>query len=88
MDKFAVKGTARGEGLGNAMWNRMLADHSKIFWRSRSGNSINNFYKNVCDGFQKNNEWNIFWIGISDLDELTECIKIALKQPETITYDK
>lgn len=88
MDKFAVKGTARGEGLGNAMWNRMLADHSKIFWRSRSGNSINNFYKNVCDGFQKNNDWNIFWIGISDLDELTECITIALKQPETITYDK
>jgi len=88
MDKFAVKTGARGEGLGNAIWNRMTADHKKVFWRSRPNNSINFFYKNVCDGFQKTDEWNIFWIGINDLDELTECIRIASHQPETITYEK
>ena len=88
MDKFAVKADARGEGLGNAIWNRMIADHKKVFWRSRPNNSINFFYKNVCDGFQKTDEWNIFWIGINDLDELTECIRIASHQPETITYEK
>lgn len=88
MDKFAVKADARGEGLGNAIWNRMTADHKKVFWRSRPNNSINFFYKNVCDGFQKTDEWNIFWIGINDLDELTECIRIASHQPETITYEK
>lgn len=88
MDKFAVIGSARGEGLGAAMWNRMKADHKKMFWRSRSTNTINSFYKDVCDGFQKYDEWNIFWIGINDLKELTGCIEYAVSQPETITYEK
>lgn len=88
MDKFAVISSARGEGLGAAMWNRMKADHKKMFWRSRSTNTINSFYKDVCDGFQKYDEWNIFWIGINDLKELTGCIEYAVRQPETITYEK
>ena len=87
MDKFAVINTARGEGLGNAMWNKMLSEHKKIFWRSRASNAINNFYKDVCDGFQKSDEWNIFWIGINDLDELTACINYAINQPATISYE-
>ena len=87
MDKFAVINSARGEGLGNAMWNKMLSEHKKIFWRSRASNAINNFYKDVCDGFQKSDEWNIFWIGINDLDELTACINYAVNQPATISYE-
>jgi acetylglutamate kinase len=87
MDKFAVISSARGEGLGNAMWNKMTSEHKKIFWRSRANNAINNFYKDVCDGFQKSNGWNIFWIGIDNLDELTECINYAIKQPATISYE-
>ena len=87
MDKFAVINTARGEGLGNAMWSRMIKDHKKVFWRSRSSNAINNFYKDVCDGFQKYDEWNIFWIGIKDLNELTDCLQYAIKQPATIIYE-
>jgi acetylglutamate synthase len=66
----------------------MKADHKKMFWRSRSTNTINSFYKDVCDGFQKYDEWNIFWIGINDLKELTGCIEYAVRQPETITYEK
>ena len=88
MDKFAVISSARGEGLGNAMWNKMTSEHKKIFWRSRANNAINSFYKEVCDGFQKSNGWSIFWIGIDSLDELTECINYALKQPATISYEK
>ena len=87
MDKFAVISSARGEGLGNAMWNKMTSEHKKIFWRSRANNAINNFYKDVCDGFQKSNGWNIFWIGIDNLDELTECINYAIKQTATISYE-
>ena len=87
MDKFAVINSARGEGLGNAMWNKMLSEHKKVFWRSRASNAINNFYKDVCDGFQKSDEWNIFWIGINDLDELTACINYAVRQPATISYE-
>ena len=87
MDKFAVISSARGEGLGNAMWNKMTSNHTKIFWRSRSKNSINNFYKDVCDGFQKHEDWNIFWVGITDTDELTACINYASHQMATITYE-
>lgn len=87
MDKFAVINSARGEGLGNAMWNKMLSEHNKIFWRSRASNAINSFYKDVCDGFQKSDEWYIFWIGINDLDELTACINYAVNQPATISYE-
>jgi len=39
MDKFAVINSARGEGLGNAMWNKMLSDHKQVFWRSRTNNA-------------------------------------------------
>ena len=88
MDKFAVINNARGEGLGNAMWNKMLSDYKQVFWRSRSNNVINNFYKDVCDGFQKYDEWSIFWIGISDLKVLTSCIDYATNQPATIHYEE
>ena len=88
MDKFAVINNARGEGLGNAMWNKMLSDYKQVFWRSRSNNAINNFYKDVCDGFQKYDEWSIFWIGISDLKVLTSCIDYATNQPATIHYEE
>ena len=88
MDKFAVIDKARGEGLGNAIWKRMLVDHSKVFWRSRPNNSINKFYMQVCDGFQRYEDWNIFWIGISDLKELTKCIESASSKPATINYEK
>ena len=88
MDKFAVINNARGEGLGNAMWNKMLSDYKQVFWRSRSNNFINNFYKDVCDGFQKYDEWSIFWIGISDLKLLTSCIDYATNQPATIHYEE
>ena len=87
MDKFAVINSARGEGLGNAMWNKMLSDHKQVFWRSRTNNAINNFYKDVCDGFQKYDKWSIFWIGINDLNKLTKCIDYAAKQPATINYE-
>ena len=88
MDKFAVVSSARGEGLGNAIWNKMLSDHKKVFWRSRPSNGINDFYKGVCDGFQKHDKWNIYWIGISDPIEVSICINYAINQSETISYER
>ena len=87
MDKFSVIPSAKGEGLGNAMWKKMIKENKKIFWRSASTNSINKFYKDVADGFQKIDKWHIFWIGIDDLNELMSCIQFASKQPRTIIYD-
>ncbi len=87
MDKFAVLSDARGEGLGSAIWKKMVRNNKKIFWRSRISNPINNFYKNVCDGFQKNNQWLIFWIGENQVQEIAKYIEYALNQPETIIYE-
>lgn len=87
MDKFSVIPSAKGEGLGNAMWKKMIKENKKIFWRSKSSNTINKFYKDAADGFQKIGKWHVFWIGIDDLDELISCIEFASKQPRTIIYD-
>ena len=87
MDKFAVVDSARGEGLGSAIWNKMRQTHNQLFWRSRSTNSINDFYLSVCDGFQKYGGWNIYWIGISDLKQLTLCIESAYNYEQTINYE-
>ena len=41
MDKFAVTSQAQGEGLGGALWARLLEENPKLFWRSRNKNPIN-----------------------------------------------
>ncbi len=87
MDKFAVVDSARGEGLGSAIWNKMKQDHDQLFWRSRSTNPINKFYLSVCDGFQKYDGWNIYWIGVSNLKQLTLCIESAYNYKQTINYE-
>jgi bifunctional N-acetylglutamate synthase/kinase len=87
MDKFAVIDSARGEGLGSAIWNKMKQDHDQLFWRSRSTNPINKFYLSVCDGFQKYDGWNIYWIGVSNLKQLTLCIESAYNYKQTINYE-
>ena len=87
MDKFSVISSARGEGLGNAMWKKMIKDNKKVFWRSKPTNVINSFYKDAADGFQRLDDWYIFWIGITDLKELISCIEFASKQPRTVIYD-
>jgi acetylglutamate kinase len=88
MDKFSVISSARGEGLGNAMWKKMIKDNKKVFWRSKPNNVINSFYKDAADGFQRLDDWYIFWIGIADLKELISCIEFAAKQPRTVIYDE
>lgn len=87
MDKFAVVDFARGEGLGSAIWNKMRQTHNQLFWRSRSTNPINKFYLSVCDGFQKYDGWNIYWIGVSNLKQLTLCIESAYNYEQTINYE-
>ena len=44
MDKFAVMDSAKGEGLGSAVWKKMRESNSQLFWRSKSSNPINKFY--------------------------------------------
>mgnify|MGYP001158233037 CR=1 FL=1 len=84
MDKFGVIPEAKGEGLGAGLWHEMRKAYPQVFWRSRPNNPINNFYTSICDGFQKQEEWHIFWIGISDFGALKGCIEDAINKPRSV----
>ena len=84
MDKFGVIPEAKGEGLGAGIWHEMRKTYPQVFWRSRANNPVNKFYTSICEGCQKNQEWHIFWIGISDYSILKDCIEFALKKPMSV----
>ncbi|MCC6275759.1 MAG: acetylglutamate kinase [Leptospiraceae bacterium] len=64
LSKFAVDEIARGEGIGREIWDKMKSEFKTIFWRANPKNSINSWYKKECDGFQKFQNWNVYWIGL------------------------
>ncbi len=84
MDKFGVIPEAKGEGLGAGIWHEMRKVYPQVFWRSRPNNPINSFYTSICEGCQKQDEWHIFWIGISDYGALKDCIEYAIKKPKSV----
>lgn len=84
MDKFGVIPEAKGEGLGAGIWHEMRKVYPQVFWRSRASNPINNFYMSICEGCQKQDEWHIFWTGISDYSALKDCIEYAVNKPKSV----
>ena len=84
MDKFGVIPDAKGEGLGAGIWHEMRKTYPQVFWRSRGNNPINKFYSSICEGCQKNSDWHVFWIGISDYTLLKDCIEYALNKPKSV----
>ena len=84
MDKFGVIPEAKGEGLGAGIWHEMRKVYPQVFWRSRPNNPINSFYTSICEGCQKQDEWHIFWIGISDYGALKDCIEYAINKPKSV----
>jgi acetylglutamate synthase len=70
MDKFAVSEDAQGEGLGRAIWQVMRAENPQLFWRSRRGNAVNEFYFANADGAVKDPEWTVFWYGITSWNDV------------------
>jgi len=84
MDKFGVIPEAKGEGLGAGIWHEMRKAYPQVFWRSRPNNPINSFYTSICEGCQKQDDWHIFWIGISDYSALKDCIEYAINKPKSV----
>jgi bifunctional N-acetylglutamate synthase/kinase len=78
--KLAVEREAQGEGLGRDLWQLVISDYPRLFWRARSDNSILRFYLQECDGMARNEEWHVFWKGLAP-DRIPEAIKVALAQP-------
>lgn len=64
LSKFAVEPDAQGEGIGNDLWQAMLRDFPRLYWRARSDNTITSWYQSVCDGMLRLPRWTVFWRGI------------------------
>ena len=84
MDKFAVTDEAQGEGLGRALWQLMRAENPELFWRSRRGNRVNDFYFAESDGAIKGHDWTVFWYGMSDWERIRRAVEHALGRPATL----
>lgn len=84
LDKFAVAEDAQGEGLGRAAWQVMRAENSALFWRSRHGNGINEFYVAEADGCIKQPFWSAFWYGLPTFAAIEACVEHCRERPPTL----
>jgi bifunctional N-acetylglutamate synthase/kinase len=78
LDKFAVTRQAQGVGLGASVWNRIVRDHPRLIWRSRSGNPVNTWYFERADGAQRFKDWVVFWYGFSSVEEVGPLVQHVL----------
>jgi len=84
MDKFAVSDDAQGEGLGRAIWQVMQPENPQLFWRSRRGNAINEFYFTQCDGAIKDEHWTVFWYGMPDWEAIRSAVEHGRQRRATL----
>ena len=84
LDKFAVSEDAQGEGLGRAAWQVMRDATPRLFWRSRSENTVNDFYFDQSDGCLKGPKWNVFWYGLESWDEIRFAVDHCRARPASL----
>jgi len=74
LSKFAVEPLAQGEGLGRDLWQAILREFPRMFWRTRADNPIAGWYSAIADGLWRGNDWHVFWRGIEphELPRLVE----------------
>jgi len=84
LDKFAVSDAAKGEGLGRAVWRRLVEHAPRLYWRSRSDNPINEFYFAECHGAAKRGRWTVFWRGEDDLSRVPALVERIAAIPATL----
>ena len=84
LDKFVVSDDAKGEGIGRALWEKVTWKHKKIFWRASLNNPVNKFYASVSDGFMRCDDWNVYWVGMTDFGEIQKCIDFATSKVKTV----
>jgi len=80
LSKFAVGTDARGAGIAQDLWKRMIEHHPRLFWRARNGNSINRWYAVIADGSQRGIGYTVFWKGIP-VPSIPDAIDYAISQP-------
>jgi len=80
LSKFAVGSEARGEGLAQELWDEVCKNHHAFFWRSRKGNSVNQWYDRHADGRHASGDWVVFWRGI-DASAIPGLIAFCVSRP-------
>lgn len=87
LSKFAVDKQARGIGIAQELWDLVIREHPRLFWRSRSHNSINRWYTSLADGTARAQpHWQVFWRGVA-LDDLPRIIRYCVERPEDFVSD-
>ena len=76
LNKFAVTTQAQGQGLGKLLWQKMLDHYPEIYWRSRTDNSINDWYYKQSMTSLKKGSWVTYSCGMG-LDESMQCMNEA-----------
>lgn len=84
LDKYAVRDEARGEGLGQAVWRRLVAEFPRLVWRARAANPINEFYFRESDGCARRGPWIVFWRGVDSFVEAGRLVDAAAARPATL----
>ena len=81
LSKFAVDTDARGEGVAQEIWDKMIEDTPSLFWRARKTNPVNRWYTRVADGFIRRDPWIVFWKGV-EVESIPSLVKWATSLPE------
>jgi acetylglutamate kinase len=80
LSKFAVTREAQGEGIGQDLWNALVADHAALVWRARRSNPIRAWYERKCQGRFEAGEWTVYFRGLHT-GQIASAIEYALTQP-------
>ena len=83
LDKFAVTPEAQGAGLGSAVWQTLIKRCPQLYWRSRVGNPVTQWYYEQADVSFTEGGWVAFSKGIKDPDQIWRCRKDALERSES-----
>lgn len=86
VSKFAVGTEARGFGVGEDLWENLLENHERIFWRSDSEAFINRWYEKHCDGMHRIGRWTIFWKGLEP-SQISMAIEFAASQEDDFFFE-
>lgn len=86
VSKLAVGTEARGFGIGQDLWETLLENHKRIFWRSDSDAFINRWYEKQCDGMHRLGRWTVFWKGLEP-SQISLAIEFAAGQDDDFFYE-
>jgi len=85
LTKFAVTRAAQGEGIGEDLWNAIVADHPTLLWRARPDNPVRAWYERQCHGRVEAGGWSVYFRGLAP-EAIPEAVAFALAQPVDLAW--